>query len=279
MRIRNIIIPAALAAATLIGTASGANAATAPGFLGKGEVQSAMGWNNAALQKAVDADKALVAKGLAPTNIVFIGEQTTTTITTDSGVLYGTQYGTQDVEQSLTCDFTNGNGTKTFHRSGDRTATRDASKDASKTATRESTQSSKVSSTLVYDARKTGQWTGFNLSAPVTSGAPVVTIEAGDWVLDAEWTVDEDWTPAEDSTIVWGDWVGDVPGSNPSDCDRSQDADHITLYDLSEVTATSDVTPVGDVATDPAGVEQTESVTGTPATGPLTLFVNGRPLA
>ncbi len=254
MRIRNIIIPAALAAATLIGTASGANAATAPGFLGKGEVQSAMGWNNAALQKAVDADKALVAKGLAPTNIVFTGEQTTTTITTDSGVLYGTQYGTQDVEQSLTCDFTNGNGTKTFHRSGDRTATRDASKDASKTATRESTQSSKVSSTLVYDARKTGQWTGFNLSAPVTSGAPVVTIEAGDW-------------------------VGDVPGSNPSDCDRSQDADHITLYDLSEVTATSDVTPVGDVATDPAGVEQTESVTGTPATGPLTLFVNGRPLA
>ncbi|MEV7181816.1 hypothetical protein, partial [Kitasatospora sp. NPDC093679] len=41
--------------ATPASAAAGFDAATGTGFVGKGDVQTALGYNNAALQKAVDA--------------------------------------------------------------------------------------------------------------------------------------------------------------------------------------------------------------------------------
>ena len=90
------------------------------GFVGKGNVQTALGMNNSALQKAVD--KGSVHRRAADVPVAHperlaAGTQAGTQAGVQSAPA-GTQSATQVVSQDLTCKFTNGNGTKTFHRDG-----------------------------------------------------------------------------------------------------------------------------------------------------------------
>src|SRR4051794_5932071 len=62
-----------------VGLGAAANAATDTGFLGKGDVQSALGWNNAKLQAAVEAH-----------TLKFTSERATTQAVTESATQVGT---------------------------------------------------------------------------------------------------------------------------------------------------------------------------------------------
>ena len=145
---RKIILglTAAAAIAAPVALAGSASAATIDaagrGFVGKGEVQSVFAMNNSALQKAVDNDefkftaKQPTAQPLSQ-SVAKTGTQVGTQSGTESAVQTGTQSGTRVVSQDLTCEFTNGNGTQTFHRDGvregDRTGSREGSPASSTT--------------------------------------------------------------------------------------------------------------------------------------------------
>jgi hypothetical protein len=103
------------------------------------------------------------------------GKQVATQTGVQSGIQTGVQSGTQVVSQNLTCTFTNGNGTKTFHRDGERTGiregsrigTRDSVREGDRDGTRTGTQAGTQTGSLAYDldveARKAKQYTGFIL--------------------------------------------------------------------------------------------------------------------
>jgi hypothetical protein len=278
MRIRGILTTAVTASVTAIalGTtpafaAVTFNSTTGKGFVGKGDVQTALGYNNATLQKAVDS-KSLVFTATQPTfqqlsqDATQAGSQAGSQAGTQEGTQAGTQSGTQAVTQTLTCDFTNGSGTKTFHRSGvrdaertgtrsgsregTRTGSRDATRDGSRTGSRAGTLTGSLNYTLDVDARKSNQYTGFVLNG--WKAAP--SYEAGTTTWDAPqfggWTFGTwsfgDWTFSGDYTFAdytFGDYTfaspdstqwGDwdaAPGENPDDCLRSATADKITLLE------------------------------------------------
>ena len=145
----NRIIKGAIIAATSLvavgaGTAAHASVtinADGTGFIGKGNVQTALGYNNSALQTAVDAkpscspaaaDVAVAGAGRHPVRLADrhpAGVQ--------SGTQSGTQAGTQVVSQDLTCTFTNGSGTKTFHRDGVRDGARTGTREGVREGARE----------------------------------------------------------------------------------------------------------------------------------------------
>ena len=93
------------------------------------------------------------------------------------------------MSQDLTCTFTNGNGTKTFHRDGvrdgdrtgtregSRTGTREGSRDGERDGIRTGTQTGTQTGSLAYDldveARKANQYTGFILKG--WNGTPSYT--------------------------------------------------------------------------------------------------------
>ena len=132
------------AIATPLALATAAKAATldaaGTGFVGKGEVQSAFGWNNKAaagqpvqghvLRRAADHPGA--TQGVRQT-----GVEHNFQFGVQSATQTGTQAGTQVVAQDLTCTYTNGNGTQTFHREGvrdgDRTGTREGTREGQRT--------------------------------------------------------------------------------------------------------------------------------------------------
>ncbi|WP_345802426.1 hypothetical protein AAIB33_04830 [Microbacterium sp. AZCO] len=182
-----------------------------------------------------------------------------------------TQSVTQVLSQDLTCTFTNGNGTKTFHREGVRDGERTGTRTGSRVGTREGsrvgdregirtgTQTGVQTGTIAYDldveARKANQYTGFVLKGwkgqPVSStvGAPAWNAasfgdwEFGDWSFAGEfvfagtYSFDAAYTFGDAtfepiSGTEWGDWDA-APGENPDDCLRSDNADKIT--DLSNV--------------------------------------------
>jgi hypothetical protein len=263
-----------LAAVALIVSATAAHASVTidtngKGFLGKGDVQIALGYNNSALQKAVDA-RSLVFTAQQPTSqslsqsVTQSGTQVGTHTGVQSGTQTRTQAATQVVSQDLTCTFTNGNGTKTFHRDGVRDGERTGTREGSRTGTREgirdgerdgartSTQCGVQTGSLAYDldvdARKANQYTGFILKG--WKGEPPYTEtdarvwntptfgawEFGDWGFGpyqfggdyqfGGYTFGDDtFEPAVDAE--WGEWDA-APGENPDDCLRSQNADHIT---------------------------------------------------
>ena len=117
------------------------------------------------------------------------------------------------VSQDLTCTFTNGNGTKTFHRDGvregdregDRTGSREGNRNGIRTGERDGTrtgsqsgsQSGSLAAGIDAKARKTGQWTGWNVTgwtttpAYSTTGAPVwqdPSYAEDAWGFDPEYT-------------------------------------------------------------------------------------------
>ncbi len=253
----------ALAAATSIGVLAGsgaANAATAPGFLGKGEVQTALGWNNAALQKAVTTDGA----------IKFTSEQALTQSVSQDATQSGTRVGTQSVSQDLSCTIEGKN--KTFHRDGLRDGVATGTADGTRTGSRSGVANGTVASTIQWDARKTGQFTGFYLAAPVVTGTTWGQPSAfGDYQFG-----DYAFGDYAFGAPVWGDWVAE-PGENPADCLRTDTGTGTPVVtDLSNVITPGAITD-GEV-TDGAITEGAVSY-GPVVTGATTLFVNGKPLA
>jgi flagellar biosynthesis/type III secretory pathway protein FliH len=255
------------------------------GFVGKGDVQTALGYNNSALQKAVEA-KSLKFTAEQPTSrsltqsVSQSGSQSGTQTGVQSGTQTGAQSATQVVSQDLTCTFTNGNGTKTFHRDGvrdgERTGTREGSRigtregvrDGERDGTRAGTQRGTQTGSLAYDldveARKANQYTGFILKgwkgqpSYTETGAPVWNDPAfggwefGDWnfggyQFDGDYQFDGGydfgvWTESDFEPVSGAEW-GEwdaAPGENPDDCLRSQNADKITA--ISNVITPGEIT-------------------------------------
>ncbi|MEU5722610.1 hypothetical protein ABZ783_12400 [Micromonospora sp. NPDC047738] len=294
MRIRSVLIGSIAATATIVLSATAASASvnidptTGIGFIGKGNVQNALGYNNAALQKAVDSKslaftyKQSTSQSLSQ-DVTQVGSQVGSQIGVQSGTQTGTQVATQVIAQDLTCTFTNGNGTKTFHRdgvrSGERTGTRTAShvgtregaRDASRAGTRTGSRAGVLTGSVSYaldvDARKANQYTGFIVNG--WQGAP--SYEAGDTRWNSptsfgDWSFGDwsfgswsfgswsfgDWSFADYQfepvdNVLWGEWDA-APGENPADCLRSANADKITA--LSNVITPGAITdgPVTDGA-------------------------------
>lgn len=339
---RTILSGVALAGIAFFATATAANASvtltdSGVGFIGKGDVQNALGYNNAALQKAVDA-KSLVFTAQVPTSrslsqaVTQSGTQTGTLAATQVGTQTATQSGTQSVSQDLTCTYTNGNGTKVFHRDGVRDGDRDGTRTGSRQGTREGTrtgdrvglrsgiqtgtQSGTLTTDLAVDARKTGQWTGFNAkgwagaAVYAETGAPVwVDPPAfGDWTF-GEYAFGEyafgggfsfgdwefgDYTFESIDGTEWGAWDA-LPGENPDDCLRSSNAGHITQISnvitpgtvtdgaITEGTVTPGAVTPGTI-TDGAITANPYSLAGNVTNGPVItsgptkVFVNGKAL-
>jgi hypothetical protein len=306
------------------------------GFVGKGDVQTALGYNNVALQKAVDG-KTLVFTAKVPTSQALsqAAEQTATQAGTQAGtqtaVQTVTQAGTQTVSQDLTCTYTNGNGTKVFHRDGvrdgDRTGTREGTRegardgirtgerDGVRSGTQYGTQTGSVSYGLDVEARKNSQYTGFILNgwtgtpAYASTGAPVWVdppafgdwtfgdyafgaYQFGDYAFGAYQFGDYAYEPISDTE--WGAWDA-LPGENPDDCLRSQNADKITQISnvISEGTTTDGAITEGivmpgaisnGIVTDGAISEGLTALVGAITAGPVTtagptaVFVNGKAL-
>jgi hypothetical protein len=272
---RKLIMSAASVAALATLTAGAASAgvtvdAAGKGFVGKGDVQTALGYNNSALQKAVDA-KSLVFTAEQPTSKSLTQDvtQSGTQVGTQTGTQFGTQAGTQSatqvVSQDLICEFTNGSGTKTFHREGvrdgdrlgtregSRIGTREGSRDGERDGTRTGSQTGIQTGSLAYDlnveARKANQYTGFILKGwngqptYTATGAPVWNAptfggwDFGGWSFgayrfDGGYQFDGaydfgDYTFESAADAEWGEWDA-APGENPDDCLRSQNADKIT---------------------------------------------------
>jgi hypothetical protein len=277
MRFRNILATGALATVAVVSLGSAANAytidAAGKGFVGKGEVQSAFGFSNGPMQKAVDAKQfTFSAKQATTQSLTQSVEQDGTQVGTQVGTEFATQAGSQaltmTMSQDLTCDFTNGNGSKTFHRDGirdgertgartgervgTREGVRDVERDGKRTGSQAGVQSGNIASDVAFTDKKTGQYTGFNLTKFTSSnykevGAPVwgaPTYDAWDftnsvWSFgDYAFTGDYGFGAYEFGTatfepltgVEWGDWEADS-GENPADCLRSQNADHITMID------------------------------------------------
>jgi hypothetical protein len=189
---------AGLVLGTAVLTATAANAVTfnpdGSGFIGKGEVQSAFGMNNAVIQKVVndnhfaftfttkqDASQAL-SQALFQS-----GSQDGTQTGTQSGKQVISQSATQDVIETLSCTKTNGNvdqqfrigsrdGERSDTRTATRTAERDAHRDGSRTGvrygTRDGSLNGTLNATIDASARKTGQWTGWNVKGFSSGGSP-----------------------------------------------------------------------------------------------------------
>ncbi|MEU2611359.1 hypothetical protein ABZ570_07215 [Micromonospora sp. NPDC007271] len=274
MRVRSILIGSIAATATIVlGTTSAwasvnVDPTTGVGFIGKGDVQSALGYNNAALQKAVDS-KSLAFTYKQPTSqslsqdVTQVGSQIGSQIGTQSGTQTGTQVAKQVISQDLTCTFTNGNGTKTFHRDGvrggertgirtashvgTREGTRDASRAGTRTGSRTGVLSGSVSYNLDVDARKANQYNGFIVNGRQgvesyevgdtswTSPTSFGDWSFGDWSFGGwsfggwsfgSWSFgDYQFEPVDN--VLWGEWDA-APGENPADCLRSANADKIT---------------------------------------------------
>src|SRR4051794_25291067 len=189
--------------ATPLAIGSAANAYTMDakgvGFVGKGEVQSAFGLNNSAMQTAVDKGtfKFSTSQGVSQafsqtatqTGTQAISQsasQTGTQTASQTATQTGTQTATQDVTQTLSCVKLTGqsaqqvrHGVRTAERSATRTAThtttreatreatrttvRTAERDGTRTGSRAGVQTGNVTSDVAYENKKTGQYTGFNL--------------------------------------------------------------------------------------------------------------------
>jgi len=274
---------AGLATAALMATATAGNAATlntdGSGFVGKGEVQSAFGWNNKAAQ---DNQSKVTFTAEQPTSqaltqaVSQTGVEHNFQLGVQSATQSATQAGTQVVGQDLTCEFNNGNGTKVFHRdgvrdgerAGERTGTREGQRTVARIGERVGTrtgeqagkQVGKVASAIDAKDKVTGQYTGwylkgFTTSVSSTVGSPVWDAPQfgdyqfgertyGGWDFTFGGFVYRDYNFGtyswEDvSGVEWGEWDADS-GENPADCLRSQNADHITQ--ISNVITEGDVT-------------------------------------
>ena len=181
--------PSALALATFDPTCgyTPSNSTGACGFVGKGDVQTALGYNNTQLQRNAGS-------------LAFTYSQPASQALSQDG----TQTGTQSVSEDVSC--IQDAGPITFHRDG----TRDGSRAGSRSGSRTGSVNGSVSYTIAYDPRVKNQITGFKLTS--ATGGFVASGDAvwGDWSF-GDWT----W-----GNVNWGPWSpGDVNaclGGNPN---------------------------------------------------------------
>ena len=245
-----VLVAGIVAAVGLSGIAAASvtfDPSSGSGFVGKGDVQIALGLNNAQLQDAVKKN-----------SLSFTYSQPATEALSQ----VGTQAGAQSATETLTCTKTTVTPKKVIVLK--RAGTRDGSREGIRSGERAGIRSGSLSSGVVYDARVKNQVTGFNLTG--LKGAPTFAA-SGD--------VFGDWSFGDYSFGVWSwdDWTVD-PVSSPGTGDANLTAcvDHGAEYDLivdditeGEITD-GDITPGAITAGDP-----------TP-TGSATLYINGHAL-
>jgi hypothetical protein len=247
----------AFAAVAFIASAGVANASVTvtdgTGFVGKGDVQTLLGWNNQTLQKN--------AESLRFTTVQEASQALSQSVTQDA-----TQAGTQSVSQDVTC--TLATGQKTFHRDGERDGSRTGSHSGTRTGNRAGTLNGNISYTVAYEARKANQFTGFNLngvtgqSTFVPSGAAVYGAPSwGDYAFG-------DYTFGE---VVWGGWDA-APGENPADCLGGNPGVTDLVNDITKADPIGGAIIDGDIA---YGATTNGALT---STGPAALYVNEKAL-
>jgi hypothetical protein len=227
---------AALAAIALIATATAANAATlndtGSGFVGKGEVQSAYNLNNPAIQKIIDAnDKAFT----------FSFSQAATQELTSSATQEVTESATQSAHRVLSCTVTVGGikNPKVFENDGTRDGIKTGSREGTRTGERAGSLNGALSATIDAKARKTGQWTGWNIKSV---GEKSFTASGAESFGDATYGDPSFGTYVFDD-VEWSGWQAE-PGDNPADCLRNDngaeitDLSDVTTYGVAEVTGT-----------------------------------------
>lgn len=227
------------------------------GFVGKGDVQLALGYNNTQMQKNQGNLKFTWSQASSQA-LTQSATQAGSQDGTQAGSQQGSQAGTQDVSQAfsedLSCTVTVGSETnkKVFHRDGSRLGTQTGTREGTRigtrtgdrtgtrtgdrTGNRTGTLSGAVSYTLAYDARQKTQVTGFFLTGATSNGftadgsAPAWDAWSfGDYDFGAyQWGSydfgdydfgDYQWDAPDfgDNAIVWGDWESE-PGENPASC-------------------------------------------------------------
>lgn len=245
---------AAIATTALLGASTAANAYTMSDsgvcFVGKGEVQTVMGWNNAALQ--TNAEK-----------LTFITQQAVQQAVEQALTQAGTQTGTRAVSQDVTC--TVETGQKTFHRDGERHGTRAGAREGSRDGLRSGVATGTVGYSVDYTARKANQFTGFILSGLKNESValgPVVWGEAefGDYVFAGDYAFGD---------VEWGGWEAE-PGSNPAECLGGNPG----IKDLVNIVTEGAV--VGGAVVDGAVTEGAVTEGAVVKTGAVALYVNGR---
>ena len=185
---RRITKVATVATATLIaiGVASAAQAsvtidADGKGFVGKGDVQTALGYNNSQMQANAGSLRFTTSQDATQT-VTQAVSQSATQVGTQSAMQAGAQIGTQSAEQvmveTLSCTKDNGDvdqrvrtgyrsGERTAERQGTRTGVRFATREGGRTGNREGVRSGdlvgKIAASVAYTSRTQNQINGFNL--------------------------------------------------------------------------------------------------------------------
>lgn len=238
------------------GTAAAAvtyDPATGHGFVGKGEVQIAYGWNNSALQKNAK-------------DVTFTSSQAASQALSQSATQDGTQAVTQSLTQEVSCTINQKKQTHT--RDGERAGLRTGSRSGSRTGSRSGTLAGTILSSIAYDPRVKNQITGFNLTGFLnTAFMATGANEFGDWTFES-YTFG---APTMGET-TWGDWVSE-PTENPADCLGGNP--HAT--DVSDVTTEGAITD--GAITDGAITEGAIAYGAVTATGDALLYVNYKGVA
>jgi len=200
-----MLAPAASAGVTF-------NETNGTGFVGKGDVQVAFGWNNKQLQTNA-------------TGVSFSFTQDATQAVTQAASQTASQTTSQSFTYYVSCN--TAEGKKTFYREGNRSGVTTATREGEREGERAGTLSGAISSALDGDPRQTkgqNQFTGFILKGFkgtqtfTASGATVYeepTFGEWDWSTDAV-EMDE-WTSGWKTT-------GEGQGS-PADCVDGSDGD------------------------------------------------------
>ena len=253
----------ALAAVAFIASATVANAATVnpdgTGFVGKGEVQSAYGMNNSAIQKIVDKDVDAFA---------FTSSQSATQSLKSSASQVVTEHATQAAHRVLSCTVTVGGekNPRVFEADGTRDGIKTGSREGNRTGDRVGTLDGTLAASIDAKARKTGQWTGWNLKGFTSN--PLFT-PTGDEHFDAPEYLAPSFTgDYAYGEVEWSGWQAE-PGTNPADCLRNENGAEID--DLSDVSTYGQPVPTTtDYGTESFGPTE---VTATNPTGPAQVSV------
>jgi hypothetical protein len=256
---------AAVAVTSLIAIGAGSAAhasatidSAGKGFVGKGDVQTAFGWNNQKVQQNANSLAFSTSQALTQamsSSAAQAGSQVGSQAGTQSGSQAGTQAGTLEMIETLSCFKNTGapvqqtrhglrDGERSGSRDGQRSASRDASRDGSRdgvrTGSRAGTLSGSLSYAVDYDARTRNQVNGFILKGfngdPTTTWSPNVVWNAptfGDWA-DAdfgtwsfgEWASFGSWSFGEytfgsytfGDAVTWGAWDTDNTNAEPDVC-------------------------------------------------------------
>ena len=241
-----LTIPAAHAAVTF-------DPATGTGFVGKGAVQSALGYNNAHLQKNAST-------------LVFTSQRPAEQALSQSASQAASEFGTQTVTRTLSCVVDTNR--KTFTNEGTRTGTRTGERSGSRTGSRTGTLAGNIADTVAFDARVKNQITGFNLTG-FKSQATFVPTGAPTWGEPSfsAWSFTAwSWGDTE-----WSGWLAE-PGENPAD--RLSNSTGHVVTELEDVTTVDSETGGGPVE---QVVQYGDVVYGAPvvAGSASRLFVNG----